>query len=224
MCAKTAALAVVFAIAIFARGNEVKKPAETRGENESVVITATLYPNGDAVKELLGNDLGGHYIVLAVQVTPRFGKEVTVSRDDFQLKTDKNGERTTPFAPSQIAGRGALIVSEEGGSSSGGSIGNGPIIGGIPGTTTRPRRVGGDGTSLGSATAEGASSKSKSGAKDKPNPMLALLKEKELPEKKTDQPVSGLLYFPMEKQKPKDMELRYDLTGDKIVMRFHQER
>ena len=40
--------------------------------------------------------------------------------------------------------------------------------------------------------------------------MLAVLKQKELPETKTDKPVSGLLYFPMEKQKAKDLELRYN--------------
>jgi hypothetical protein len=54
--------------------------------------------------------------------------------------------------------------------------------------------------------------------------MLKVLKDKELPEIKTDQPVSGLLYFPMEKQKIKELELRYNVPDDKIVMRFRQER
>ena len=99
-----------------ARSNDNTKPAETRGENESVVITATVYAKPEAVKEVLGSDLGGHYIVVAVEVTPRFGKEVAINRDDFILKTDKDGERSGPFAPSQIAGRGAMVIRQTGGS------------------------------------------------------------------------------------------------------------
>ena len=41
-----------------------------------------------------------------------------------------------------------------------------------------------------------------------------------LPRKKTEQPVSGLLYFPMEKQKMKDLELRYGGTENRITLRF----
>ena len=39
--------------------------------------------------------------------------------------------------------------------------------------------------------------------------LAKVLDEKVLPEKKIDQPVSGLLYFPMEQQKMKDLELVY---------------
>jgi hypothetical protein len=41
-----------------------------------------------------------------------------------------------------------------------------------------------------------------------------------LPEKKTDQPTSGLLYFPMEQQKLKDLELTYGGRENRISMRF----
>lgn len=207
-----------------ARNNESNKPAETRGENESVVITATLYAKPDAVKELLGSDLGGHYIVVAVDVTPRFGKEVAVNRDDFVLKTDKDGERSGPFAPSQIAGRGAMIVRQTGGAGGTGMHDNdGPIWGGYPGSPDPPRRLGGDGIGDAGAPA-GAEAKTRTGSHEKEEPILGVLKQKELPQTKTDKPVSGLLYFPMEKQKVKDLELRYDASGDKITMRFRQEK
>ncbi|HUE21236.1 MAG TPA: hypothetical protein VMQ86_06120 [Bryobacteraceae bacterium] len=207
-----------------ARKNDSTAPAETRGENESVVITATLYAKPEAVKEVVGSDLGGHYIVVAIEVTPRFGKEVAVNRDDFVLKTDKDGEKSGPFAPSQIAGRGAMIVRQTGGAGATGMHDNdGPIWGGMPGTMGQPRRVGGDG--VGSAGApEGAEAKTRTGSSEKEDPMLAVLKQKELPETKTDKPVSGLLYFPMEKQKAKDLELRYAATDDKITMRFRLEK
>jgi hypothetical protein len=47
-----------------------------------------------------------------------------------------------------------------------------------------------------------------------------VLKEKILPEKETDAPVSGLLYFPMEKQKLKDLELIYKTPEGKLTLRF----
>jgi len=41
-----------------------------------------------------------------------------------------------------------------------------------------------------------------------------------LPEKKTEQPISGLLYFAMEKQKMKDLELTYGGRENRIALRF----
>ena len=55
----------------------------------------------------------------------------------------------------------------------------------------------------------------------KANPLLAVLKEKILPEKQITDPVSGLLYFPIEgKVRPKDLELYYRLEGSKLALRF----
>jgi len=210
-------------VGLAAAGNPAKV-GEGRGENESVVIKATVYSTPEAVKEILGTDLGGYYVVVAVDLNPRFGKEVVISRDDFVLKTDKNGEKTTPFAPSQIAGRGALVVSSRGGGGGAMRNNNGPILGGIPGTGTVPHRTGGDGDTYGGAPQpDTASARSRAKAGD--SSLVKLLEEKALPEAKTDHPVSGLLYFPMDKQKPKDLELRYNaVSDDKLVMRFHQER
>jgi hypothetical protein len=224
MLIRVAGIALALTYAGAARNNDNNKPAETRGENESVVITATLYAKPEAVKEVLGADLGGHYIVVAVEVTPRFGKEVAINRDDFVLKTDKDGEHSGPFAPSQIAGRGAMVIRQTGGAGGTGMHDNdGPIIGGLPGTMGQPRRVGGNGVGDAGAPA-GAEAKTRTGAHEQDDPMLAVLKQKELPETKTDKPVSGLLYFPMEKQKIKDLELRYIPSDDKITMRFRQEK
>src|SRR5437763_26643 len=87
-----------------------KTTGTARGENQDLVLDATIYIDGEAVKEVLGDDLGGHFIVVQVKVDPRFGKEIAIDRDDFMLRTDKDGDRTKPMAPSQIAGRGALVI------------------------------------------------------------------------------------------------------------------
>jgi hypothetical protein len=215
---------MAFTCVVAARNKDNGTPPETRGENESVVITATVYAKPDAVKGVLGTDLDGHYIVVSVEVAPRFGKQVAVSPDDFVLKTDKDGEKSTPFAPSQIAGRGAMVVRQTGGDGATPLHDNpGPIWGGYPGSPGPPTRLGGNGVGTAGAP-DSAEAKTRSGAHEKENPLMNVLREKELPETKTDKPVTGLLYFPMEKQKVKDLELRYDMTGDKIVMRFKQEK
>jgi hypothetical protein len=172
--------------------------------NAMVELTATLYADKESIQQLLGSDLGGYYVVVEVRLTPKNDEKVKVYRDDFQLRTDRDGEKSKPFAPSQIAGRGALIVtpSSEG---RGGGLGIG---------------LGGFGMGGGADTVTN-SSKMDKGAKNKENPILGVLNEKVLPEKETDQPISGLLFFPMEpKQKIKDLELTYAGPGSKLMLRF----
>jgi hypothetical protein len=60
----------------------------------------------------------------------------------------------------------------------------------------------------------------RSSARDKENPIEKVLADKMLPEKKTDKPTSGLLYFAMEKQKMKDLGLIYGGRENRITMRF----
>jgi hypothetical protein len=204
-----------------------KEPATGRGETETVEVTATLYPDKDSIKQLLGTDLDGYYTVVDVRVMSRFGKEIEVRRDDFLLRTDKDGEKSGPLAPSQIAGRGTLVISESG---SGGAAvareNNGPIWGGSPGTTDRPQRLPGSGATFGGGgggTVEQKATAQSGGGRDVP-PLQKLLQEKILPEGKTDKSLSGLLYFPLEKQKVKDLELVYTAPDGKMTLRFKQQQ
>jgi hypothetical protein len=58
------------------------------------------------------------------------------------------------------------------------------------------------------------------GIRDKENPLEKILKDKALPEKATREPVSGLLYFGMSKQKMKNLELLYGGRENRISLRF----
>jgi len=186
-----------------------KKSGSARGENEELILNVTLYIDPEDVKNLVGSDLGGHYFVAEVKVEPKFGKDVVIDRDDFQLRTDKDGEKAKPFAATQIAGQDSLIISEgEGGEakarkSRGWSIGAGP---GMMGS--------------GSGDTGGGDRKATMQTSEKQNPLVKVLEQKILPQGKTDQPVSGLLYFPMEKQKLKDLELTYGGRENRIALRF----
>jgi len=202
MAVRTCTLIFVLALLASAAKNNI---ASGHGENDAVAIDATLYIDGEAVKGLIGNDLGGHYIVADVKVTPKYGKEIAVERDDFVLRTDKDGEKAQPFVGNQIAGQTALIVSgdEPEKKKGGGWTIGGPVMMGSPGM---PKDTG--------------PTKSTMKNDAEANPLKKTLDDRILPEKKTDQPVSGLLYFPMEKQKMKELELRYGSKDNLISIRF----
>ena len=212
-----------------------KTVATARGENQDLILTVTLYIDSAGVKQMIGSDLDGHYIVADVKVEPKYGKEIAIDRDDFRLRTDKDGEKAQPFAPSQIAGRGGLIISQTSGPRSAGGIGIGSP-GGYPGDYPGGYPPGGyppmgyppggyPGSGVGGGTA-GASDNGdtkatvQNPAREKVNPLEKVLEDKILPEKKTDQPVTGLLYFPLEKQKMKDLELYYGGRENRISLRF----
>lgn len=186
-----------------------KNVATAKGENEDLALTVTLYLDPADVKEVIGNDLGGHYIVCDVKAEPKYGKDVLIDRDDFLLRTDKDGEKAKPFAASQIAGQAALVIGQVTDNTGVGSPGwtgaTGPII------------LGG-----------GAKTKGDEKAKPDPemktdetaSPLKKTLDARILPDGKTDKPVSGLLYFPMEKQKMKNLELTYGGRDNRITLRF----
>jgi hypothetical protein len=169
-------LLVCFAMALPARE---KAPPSARAANAKAEIAATLYATAEAIREELGADLGAGFFVVKVDVTPRGGQPLDIVRDDFLLRSYKNGQKCQPFAPSQIAGSGALALSASG-------------------------------KAVVTATAE-----------HKEDPLLAVLKAKVLPEKKTTEPVSGLLYFSLEgKYKPKDLVLQYQTAAGVLSLAF----
>lgn len=108
-------LALLLLPTLFLTAASKKTISTARGENEDFILTVTLHIDPADVKEVIGSDLDGHFIVADVKVEPKYGKEVSIDRDDFQLHTDKDGEKAKPFAASQIAGSSSLVLSQEGG-------------------------------------------------------------------------------------------------------------
>ena len=103
-------VACVLATVICVSGAAKRVTGAARGENNDVILNVTLYADVESVKEALGDDLGGHYVVVQVKVEPKYTKEIVIDRDDFTLRTDKDGDRTKPMAPSQISGGGSLVL------------------------------------------------------------------------------------------------------------------
>ncbi len=196
-----------------------KKPATAYASNDKVEIAATPYLDRQDIKKLMGADLEDVVVVVEVRLTPKAGSKLAVHRDDFELRSYKNGSRNTPFAPSQIAGTGVLVVSSAGGGSASAESG-GPVWG--PPMGGRPRRLGGPsasvGNSAGNSGADASVQNDKAGGK---NPLLTLLEEKVLSEKQISEPLSGLLYFYLEgKHKPKDVALVYTGPAGRLTLEF----
>ena len=203
---------VVLGLSVLLSAAKKEAPGRARGENLDLILEVTLYDNPADVKELLGTDLDGHYIVADVHVDPKYGKEIIIDHNDFVLRTFKDGEKATPFEPNQVAGTDAVVLThgKSEGAASPGMVLDGPIS------------IRGGGLGAGkTAPADGPAKITKPEEKaEKDNPLKKLLAEKLLPEKKTDKPVSGLLYFPMEKQKRKDLELTYGGRENRITLVF----
>jgi hypothetical protein len=207
-------VALILASALLLSGAAKKTSATARGENEDLILNVTVYIDSAAVNEALGADLGGHYIVAQVKVEPKYTKEITIDRDDFVLRTDKDGDHTTPMAPSQIAGRGGLVLTRTyGPGGEGAERSRGWSIGGMG--------MGGGGAGAGRGPVNtGVKPSEEKSDKEKESPLKTLLDAKVLPEKKIEEPTTGFLFFPMENQKMKDLELVYGGKENRIRMRF----
>src|SRR5580704_6390362 len=129
MVSRLFALVILPALVLGAPAKKKQTVGSGRGENEDMILSVTVYTAPDDVKGLIGDDLGGHYIVAEVKVEPKYGKTLNIDRDDFVLHTDVDGSKATPYAPTQIAGREALIVTQTGVKQSKGGL----TIGGMGG-------------------------------------------------------------------------------------------
>jgi hypothetical protein len=188
--------------------------ASGRGENEDLVLTATLHIDPADIKDMIGDDLGGHYIVAVIKIEPKYGKDIVLDRDDFTLRSDKDGEKATPYAGSQIAGSGALIIAQESRNEGIASPGwTGVKVPVVKNGGSKPKAAEGDRPATPQPDAGTPAEKTE-------NPLKKTLDAKILPEGKTTEPVNGLLYFPMEKQKMKDLELVYGGRENRIRVRF----
>jgi hypothetical protein len=200
-----------------------KKVAPIQDSNDILYVTAAAHADRPSVTAVLGRDPGVDMVVIEVELRPKGESELEIWRDDFTLISRKDGQKSQPLAPTQIAGKGALVVSSTG--MGGGGIGSGrqrgPIWGGIPGAGDRPRRLGDDGEVASGATAAQASATMDKNAKED-NPLLEILKANVLPERKSQETIKGHLYFILDgKHKLKDLELMYKPRGgDRLILDF----
>jgi hypothetical protein len=210
-------LAALAAVGLFA-GVDKKLPVE-QTSNEKVDISATAITDKEQIRQELGSDFNGELFLVRVTLRDVSDKPIQVSLDDFLLVSSKDGQRSEPYAPSQLAGNSGLVLTPQGTRNGIGAGPNRPRFGGMGGGIG----MGGGGVGNTGTTTTGVEAKVENAKPDTPNPLLAVLKDKCLPEKEITESVSGLLYFPRVgdgKIKGKDLELHYKGPGGKLSLRF----
>ena len=200
--------------------------AAVSASTSELTISARVIVDKEAVVKAVGSDLKRQYVIVELTVTPRGGYPVTISRDDFLLRSERDNERGTADSPDRVTGPAVLVLGSTGGGRPVYSQSGEPVfVGGVPGVpgSGRPRRIGTQDNTFGSGATGGGgeSTVAASTSKDKPSPLIATLQQKELPLGEASKPVSGYLYFPVDpQQKTKNFHLHYKGAGGSCELKF----
>ena len=209
--------AVIFCLSLAMLSAADKKLPIDETSNDLLAISVSAPLDKDQIKQELGSALGNDIVAIRVTARPVSDKPVQLSLDDFLLISSKDGQRSEPYAPGQLAGSDSLAVTPNGVRRSG--LGDHPH---------RPT-LGIGGIGIGAGGNGGAPAvpdvKVEESRDEKENPLLAALNEKILPEKEITEPTSGLLFFQVVgKVKPKDLELHYKGPAGKMALRFKPDK
>ena len=191
-------------------------------------ISVRLIRDANDLKSLLGTDLEGDYVLAEIKVRPLYNSNVILTRDDFIMRSRRNNERSTSMSPEEIAGGSVLVLGSRRVST--GSPGvysqeNDPVIvGGTPGTGTRPRTLGGQGQTFGSGTA-GDQELTVNAEQRETTSLLERLQQHELPIGETRETVRGYLYFQVPaKHKLKHYQFTYDGNAGEFSVGFRPKK
>ena len=159
-------------------------------ENDGVLLTATLVSN-EQLRGWFSTDFGGHFTVLEVRLVPKSGKPLEIRMDDFLLRSNSDLSHSGPLVAAQVADTGGLSVKQTFAARS---------------NEQSPQLLTGSKVELKQGTANAE--------------QLTLLKQKILAEKMVAEAASGLLFFPLEREKPKNLALVYATPAGKIRLQF----
>jgi hypothetical protein len=206
-------------VCLFA-GKKVVSPTTT-ASNDNLEISATISLTEPEVAQKLGVDPGQGVALLEVRVTAKGDEGIRVSPDDFYLLSHDDGQRSQPFEPDQLAGKGGLVLAQGPGGTAGGlsrtpgaPIGTGPM--------GRVQRMPGSGNGIGNSAGTPGGLKTEANDKDTGNAkLLAALKAKQLPDTTTKDEVTGYLLFPLTgKHKLKNMAVLYRGKAGHLDLEF----
>ncbi len=204
-------------------------PITGEGQDKKIRIEAQVWLDRAEMKQATGVDPGEGFVVVKVKVTPAEGEEIDLNRDDFLLRSDKDGQRSRPMEPTQIAGSSVMVISSRGGTQGQVMSQQRRVPMGLPiPTGGDPRGAPGQGLpapnespTVGAATADTSEAQASFEDKQGDKSLLELLKEKQLRDGAFKGPAEGLLYFQIEgKHKVKHLELVYRKAPPRVHLRF----
>jgi hypothetical protein len=144
----------------------------------------------EQVQQAVGSDYSGQYTVVNVRLSPKGGKPYDIHLDDFILRSQSDGDHSGPMLAEQLAGSEAMVVQRQYGARSNPEM---PAM--LNGMKVEMKDQGKGGN-------------------------LELLKKKILAEQASAEPQSGLLFFPLSKEKPKSLVLSCTTPAGKLRIEF----
>jgi hypothetical protein len=188
-----------------------RKQLPGQAGNDELDLEGSVIVSHEEVTNAIGADIGEGYIVVRMKVIPKGATPLRIGPDDFTVICRKDGQRSAALTPSEIAGKGEMIVKHgdaDGKKSSWGVGGMGAGLGSSPGTVQRD-------------VIKGTQINDNAKGSDAIGPLAAKI----LPDKETKEPIEGLLYFSINgKLKPKDVALQYKGAAGKLTMEFEQPK
>ena len=191
-------------------------PDWRKADLKDVAFEFRLVQEADEIERLVGDRLDDDFTLVEVRMRALYGTEVKLDREAFTLRSFRGNLRSAAQSPDRIAGPNTLTL-REGRAGRGGVFSQsreGIPVGGGPGTTGPPRRVGNQIPTAVGVPVGGSSSNvetvqmSNSEQGQSLHERLELL---ELPLDAGDADVGGYLYFQIDpKQNRKHLSLTYD--------------
>ncbi|MDA1235508.1 MAG: hypothetical protein O3A53_11970 [Acidobacteria bacterium] len=192
-------------------------PDWRKADLKDVAFEFRLVQDVDEIERLLGDRLDNEFILVEVRLRALYGTKVNLDRTAFLFRSFRDNQQSTAQSPDLIAGSDVLSLKPGGGSGSAvySQSREGIPVGGVPGTTGRPRRLGNPvpdtiGGPVGSGTSS-ATTVRQMPAQEQDLSLYGRLERLELPLDAGDADVSGYLYFQVDpKHNRKHLSLSYD--------------
>jgi hypothetical protein len=203
-------------------------PAQTQWATarlQDVELRARLIQEPEQIQALLGNDLDKEFMLVELEVKPLYGSKIRFDRNEFLLRSRADNEKSYAQSPSRIAGEGVFSLEQRrtGGGGVFGQSADPVIIGGTPGTGTRPRRVDGPATGIGNASGGKSEIIVQRTESEAPETLQETLDRLELPLEETDQDLHGYLYFQVDPHnKLKRVVFYYDGVHGEFQVQFEK--
>jgi len=205
-----------------------RKPLPNQAGNDNIELSGTIVFNPIEVKQVIGGDPGPNILVVKLKAGPKNEQTLRIGPDDFELIYRKDGQKSEAMMPTQIAGKGALVIKAAPEDNGWAGQGNGHGWVGIGGIRTGGGNSDSSNSNKKTKSTPAADTKdadakdSDSADKAGENPLVDSLQSKMLEDKETKDPIEGLLYFAIDgkKLKAKDFSLIYKGPGGRLVMDF----
>lgn len=179
---------------------------------EDAAFNARLVRDVEEITRLLGNDLDHEYILIELDVKPLYNSNIQLTRDDFVLRSYRDGDRSFAQSPDRIAGEAVLVLNEGRARQSGNVFSQEQTLGTQGGGVTPGVLGGGAGTVVETKI---------SAERQQETTLVGRLQHLELAMGPTRAQVRGYLYFQLNpKNKPKHLVLNYEGSAGECKIPF----